>query len=261
MNYAALVFEGGIFLCFDFAMIRKLLLPLLIFLFQIQAFAQSGNKLPVFDQNYLNAPLTVVLENIQKNSDTRFFYQKEWGIEAFLINGKQGENAIPIILDALQAQDFGIVEYQGLYILVNQKGLDSYHYEQWEENDPNLNKYRLIGEGKPENAGEPVVIAGQIRDTNEKEPLIGASIQVAESSQGVVTDIDGNYELSLKPGKYVLLVQYAGYESQSVPVQIMNSGNLDVELFNNTLRLEEVTISARSQDVAVSEKIAGQVGS
>lgn len=212
----------------------------------------------VFDRDYSEIPLPEVLENLQKSTSSRFFYKQDWGIAAFLVNAKQGENAIENITGLLENYGFSLVPYKGLLVIVNQEGLEAYQYEQWEEDDALLNDYRLIGTGKPENSNLPVTLSGQIKDAGENEPLIGASIQVVDSSEGVVTDIDGNYELSLVPGKYKFLVQYAGYEPQTIPVQLINSGELDVELFNETLKLEEVTISARSQEVTVSERIAGR---
>ncbi|UZD24490.1 TonB-dependent receptor [Algoriphagus halophytocola] len=237
---------------------RTLPLLFLFLLFSTCLLAQETDQPLLFDRDYSEAPLPEVLKNLQSTSQTRFFYQEDWGIDAFLVNAKQGENAIENISELLRNYGFSLIPYKGLLVIVNQEGLQAYRYEQWEEDDAQLNDYQIIGTGKPENSNLPVTLSGQIKDAGENEPLIGASIQVVDSSEGVVTDLDGNYELSLVPGKYKFLVQYAGYEPQSIPVQLINSGELDVELFNETLKLEEVTISARSQEVTVSEKIAGR---
>lgn len=238
---------------------RKLL-PLLFYFF-IQAttiFGQAGIEKITFDQDYTETPLPEVLQNLEFKNGVQFFYKNDWGIDAFLLNGKKGEDALININDLLKTYGYSLIEYKDLFVIVNQEGLESYQYEFWEENDINLDQYKIIGSGKPENSNLPVLIKGKIIDAAEGEPLIGASIQVLESSQGVVTDIDGNFELPLIPGKYKLMAQYAGYEAQSIPVQVINEGELDVELFNQTLKLEEVTISAKSQEITVSEKIAGR---
>ncbi|WP_268035995.1 TonB-dependent receptor [Algoriphagus sp. PAP.12] len=238
---------------------RKLL-PLLSYFF-IQTtiiFGQTGIEKIVFDQDYSVTPLTVVLQNLENQNGVQFFYKNDWGIEAFLLNGEKGQDALIGINVLLETYGYSLIEYKGLFVIVNQEGLESYQYEFWDENDINLDQYKIIGSGKPENSNLPVLIKGKIIDAAEGEPLIGASIQILDSSEGVVTDIDGNFEIPLVPGKYKLLVQYAGYEAQSIPVQVINEGKLDVELFNQTLKLEEVTISARSQEISVSEKIAGR---
>lgn len=238
---------------------RKLI-PLLLYFFvhTTITFGQTGIEKITFDQDYTDTPLPEVLQDLEERKDARFFYKKDWGIEAFLLNGNKGQDALIGINDLLRNYGYSLIEYQGLYVIVNQEGLDSYQYEFWEENDTNLDRFIIVGSGKPENSNLPVIVKGSIKDASEGEPLIGASIQVLDTSQGVVTDIDGNFELPLIPGKYKLMAQYAGYEAQSIPVQVINEGELEVELFNQTLKLEEVTISARSQEITVSEKIAGR---
>lgn len=229
---------------------ERKLLPLLVFLVLLNTtflFGQSVARTIIFDQNYIETPLPEVLEDLERRSEIRFFYKVEWGIDAFLVNGTKGQDAIETIQSLLSTYGFSIVPYRDLLILVNQEGLEAYRYEQWDENDLNLKEYQLIGTGKPENSNLQVTITGQIKDAGENEALIGASIQVVDSSEGVITDLDGNYELSIIPGKYKLLVQYSGYEPKSIDVQVINSGELDVELFNETLKLEEFTITARSR--------------
>ncbi|MCE7055808.1 TonB-dependent receptor [Algoriphagus sp. AGSA1] len=237
---------------------RKLPHLLFFLLLTPVLFAQEPVKPIFFDRDYFETPLPVVLDNLQEHTENLFFYKKEWGIEAFLVNAKQGENAIEYIENLLKNYGYSIVYYKDLLIIVNQEGLEAYRYEKWEEDDANLNGYQLIGAGKPENSNLPVTLSGRITDAGENEPLIGASIQVVGSEEGVVTDLDGKYVLKIIPGKYKLLVQYSGYEPQSIPIQLINTGELDAELFNETLKLEEFTITARSQEISVSEKIAGR---
>ncbi|MEB2776966.1 TonB-dependent receptor [Algoriphagus sp. D3-2-R+10] len=239
----------------------KRILPLFLLLLFLQIshlFSQSVERTIIFDQDYSETPLPEVLYNIETRTGTRCFYKKEWGIEAFLVNASKGDGALENIKKLLGNYGYDVILYRELFVIVNQEGLEAYRYERWEEEDANLSEYLIIGMGQPENSNLPVTLSGQIKDAGEGGVLIGASIQVVDSAEGVVTDVDGNYELPLIPGKYKLLIQYAGYEPQSIQVQVINTGELDVELFNETLKLEEVTISARSQEMSVSEKIAGR---
>ena len=71
------------------------------------------------------------------------------------------------------------------------------------------------------------------------EPVIGATIQIQGTSQGTVTDIDGNFTLSA-PADGVLVITYVGYESQEVPV----SPNVRVVLTTDTQLLDEVMVVA-----------------
>src|SRR5690554_5603009 len=71
------------------------------------------------------------------------------------------------------------------------------------------------------------------------EPVIGATIQIQGTSQGTVTDIDGNFTLSA-PADGVLVITYVGYESQEVAV----SPNVRVVLTTDTQLLDEVMVVA-----------------
>lgn len=71
------------------------------------------------------------------------------------------------------------------------------------------------------------------------EPVIGATVQVKGTSQGTVTDIDGNFNLSAPAGS-ALVISYVGMQTQEVPV----SANVRVVLVSDTELLEEVIVTA-----------------
>ena len=85
-----------------------------------------------------------------------------------------------------------------------------------------------------------VVAQTQVRGTvvdNSGEPLIGVTIQVKGTSQGTVTDFDGNFALSAPAGG-TLVISYVGYEQQEVPV----SARVNVTLLSDTKLLQEVVV-------------------
>ena len=53
-------------------------------------------------------------------------------------------------------------------------------------------------------------VTGRIVDEND-EPLIGASVIIKGSTQGTITNIDGEYTLEDVPEKATLTVSYVGY--------------------------------------------------
>ena len=80
----------------------------------------------------------------------------------------------------------------------------------------------------------------QVRGTvvdDTGEPVIGATIQVKGTTQGTVTDLDGNFSLSAPTGG-TLVISYVGYETQEVAV----SSRVSVTLSPDTQLLEEVVI-------------------
>ncbi len=97
--------------------------------------------------------------------------------------------------------------------------------------------------------GQQRTISGSVKDI-DGEPLIGASVMVKGTSTGVITDINGSYELTLSDnGSYVIETRYVGFKTQSKKVTIQNDLNasLDFTLAEGT-NLDEVTvIGSRNQ--------------
>lgn len=59
-------------------------------------------------------------------------------------------------------------------------------------------------------------ITGQVLD-NLDEPIIGASVLEKGTSNGTITDLDGNFNLTVSP-QATLVISYIGYATQEIPV-------------------------------------------
>lgn len=62
-------------------------------------------------------------------------------------------------------------------------------------------------------------ISGTVVSADGGEPVVGASVLVVGTQMGTVTDIDGNFHLSVPEGKSQLRFQYVGLKTQVVPVK------------------------------------------
>ena len=62
-------------------------------------------------------------------------------------------------------------------------------------------------------------ISGTVVSADDGEPVVGASVLVVGTQMGTVTDIDGNFHLSVPEGKSQLRFQYVGLKTQIVPVK------------------------------------------
>ena len=107
------------------------------------------------------------------------------------------------------------------------------------------------------------VVTGSVKD-GSGEPIIGATIMEKGTSNGGVTDLDGNF--SIKVGDHAtLVVSYVGYERQEVPVAGKSTVNIVLTESNRTI--DEVVvvgygaIAKRSVSTAIStvkgDRIAG----
>jgi TonB-linked SusC/RagA family outer membrane protein len=86
----------------------------------------------------------------------------------------------------------------------------------------------------------PFKLAGSVSDKSG-EALIGASVEIEKSGAGVVTDVNGQFEITAKPDD-LLKISYLGYESQTV--KIGNRKTLNIVLKEDAKLLDEVVITA-----------------
>ena len=95
------------------------------------------------------------------------------------------------------------------------------------------------------------VIKGTIKDANTKETLIGATVALQGTSNGAVTDFDGNFLIEkISPGSYNLVISYISYDSQIVRVEVGNGkeSNVTVELKVASVDIKEVQVVAKRRD-------------
>ena len=80
-------------------------------------------------------------------------------------------------------------------------------------------------------------ITGTVVDA--QGPVIGASVMEKGTTNGTVTDFDGNFTLNVNPGATIVL-SYIGYETQEIKVG--NQSNFNITLNEDDAVLEEVVV-------------------
>ena len=85
---------------------------------------------------------------------------------------------------------------------------------------------------------QQISIKGHVVDA-AGEPVIGASVVEESTTNGTITDIDGNFSLKVSP-KSMLTVSFIGYATQTVPVNGKTS--LTITLKEDTEVLDEVVV-------------------
>jgi len=95
------------------------------------------------------------------------------------------------------------------------------------------------------------IINGKVTDASTEEPLIGVNIIIEGTTTGTVSDIDGNYSLTVKEAG-TLVFTYTGYEKQEATFN-NNDGeqtiNISLALDQNVLQVVEVTANKKLQSI------------
>ena len=107
-----------------------------------------------------------------------------------------------------------------------------------------------------------VDLKGRVKDSQSKEPLIGATVKVIGSDIASVTDIDGNFQLSgLKDGIYDIEIKYIGYKTavkRQVKIEDNKVTTLDFEMETDNRVLAGVEVVAKanreSENVTMMEQ-------
>ncbi len=115
-----------------------------------------------------------------------------------------------------------------------------------------------VVEAMPQQNGKK--ITGVIKDS-KGEPIIGVNVVEKGTTNGTITDLSGNFSLTVKEGA-VLHVSFIGYMAQDVVVG--NSNKLVIELKEQTEDLDEVVVvgygvQKRRNIVGAVEQVSGEI--
>jgi TonB-linked SusC/RagA family outer membrane protein len=109
-------------------------------------------------------------------------------------------------------------------------------------------------------------LTGNVTDPSG-EPLIGASVAVKNSSNGTVTDIDGNYILKNVSASDILVFSYLGYDKQEIKAGNLTKINVTMKESNTVLeqlvvvgygQQKKVNLTGAVASVKIDETVAGR---
>ncbi|MCU4154659.1 SusC/RagA family TonB-linked outer membrane protein [Carboxylicivirga sp. A043] len=178
----------------------------------------KGQKL---DLKIKNGSLTDVLNAIEKQSDYRFAYSADF----FEINREvslnvQGKEVTEVLDELLEGTDY-LYRLQGDFIVFIPKV----------KRETN----RVI-------QNQSIIIKGIVTDT-EGDPLPGVNVfEKGNSINGVITDYDGNYQISVSSSESTIVFSYIGFQSQEIIVA--SRTNINITLVEEATDLDEVVVTA-----------------
>lgn len=164
--------------------------------------------------------LGTVINQIQSNSKYQFFYN---------------DKLSTITVDALNVKNAPLEKV--LNILLKGKNI-SYKIE---ENIIYLSDKEENLSTAQQQVGKERTITGQVIDS-KGEPLIGVSILVKGTTDGAITDLDGNYKIVTKSANPVIVYSYIGYKTQEIPFKGQNA--INITLLDDTQVIDEVVVTA-----------------
>jgi len=96
-------------------------------------------------------------------------------------------------------------------------------------------------------------LQGSIRDAHTQAALPFASLLVQETGKGASSDTNGDFQLSLSPGKYTLAISYMGYAKQTFEIKVNKNISRDIFLEPISYTTQEVVIGGIRTNKNVQE--------
>ncbi|MEQ9221734.1 MAG: TonB-dependent receptor [Cyclobacteriaceae bacterium] len=101
-------------------------------------------------------------------------------------------------------------------------------------------------------AQEQFTIGGYVRDKDNGEELIGATVYVDEISNGVSSNVYGYYAITLPAGDYTLNFRYMGYNTYTKKISLDQNIHFDLELAIAGQQLEAVIVTSQGANANVT---------
>ncbi|HYG14149.1 MAG TPA: TonB-dependent receptor, partial [Bacteroidia bacterium] len=241
---------------------------LVIFLFCLQAAAQDQRKL--VSANFSNVDITVLTQELERQTGYYFYYDLVVFDSARFNLSVTSETLQHTLETAFQNTDFrfAILESQKQVFLTKgveiktelpagyftsavkdtaQSAIPEYGDKKATRPDASIeNKLFDVGV-KGAAASGSITVVGYVRNIKTGEPVVGASISQANSSNGTSTDQYGYYSIELTRGRHTLIVQGIGMTDTRRQVMVYSNGKLDIDMTERVVSLREVIVSAQKR--------------
>ena len=101
-------------------------------------------------------------------------------------------------------------------------------------------------------APKSATISGFVRDAKTGETLTGAIIYPRENpSAGITSNSYGYFSLTLPLGKYTLIVQFMGYSTKSVTLDLKENVKMNFDMDEESIALKEITVRGEKNNINV----------
>ena len=170
--------------------------------------------------NFYEAELIKVLDNIEEESEFFFLYNEKLLDTDRKVTIAANDQLITNILDNL----FAGTDVK--YSIIDRKIILAPDY---------------LTNGTDETISlQQQIITGRVTDSQTRESMPGVNIVVKGTSIGTITDINGNYSLTVTDRNAILVFSFIGYISQEIPLN--GKTTLDISLEGEVKGLEEVVV-------------------
>lgn len=227
--------------------LKMLFLSLFVFLYNLNSFTQTNDSLKIsgtYNESFIN-----FLQEIGESYHFQSFYQSGWFTN---INVKDKFNNVllsDILRDLLSETQykFYIID-PNIIVFLKKEDVFKILSKSSFQSTISDNTIQLIGSIEDIGKIKKPELNGTVIDGKSGEAIIGATIIAQNTGFGSTSNVNGKYALKLTPGIFNLIISSIGYEPKNIQIKIMGNGKLDFELFEHSIKIDEVVVSSKKED-------------
>jgi TonB-linked SusC/RagA family outer membrane protein len=103
----------------------------------------------------------------------------------------------------------------------------------------------LLLMGIAESTLAQMVIKGMVTDAGNNQTLPGVNITIKGTMMGTITDVDGNYSITVQSANDILVFSFIGYRTEEITVG--NNSQIDVTITQDVVDLGEIVVMGYSE--------------
>lgn len=263
---------------------RKIIITLFLLTFHALSFSQEKtNKISI---EFKNTDLKTALENIEKITDYKFYFDQNWlNSKTVLINKSYANIPVEEVLDDLFDKTDLNYFITNKKIILTQSSIihnslpDNYFepainsqtaasenksvvkplfHQQYDTIINNSANYGITYIGKEKKGAllKSYTLTGVIKNEKTKKALSNVTIRVRDKSSSTVTNDEGYYSIEVPYGLNYIEIESINHRKDTEKVMVYDNGKLDISLYENINELDEIVIK-KNANKNVKNVIAG----
>lgn len=216
---------------------QKIFILFIVLFLCFQGNSQSQSTI-IIDKSYGKLPFTAMAKQLKNQYSIDILFKEQW-VENITTPELNNALLLPDFLKkTFVGTDMHAIRFQDFYVVI--PGEDTNH-------NVETGSSSTIIVGNPLNKGRysKAIVTGTVLDGSNQSTIPGAQVIVKDLSIAVGTNQHGKFSIELPTGNVQMRFAFMGLEDQTRDLIIYNDGEIEVELYEKSIALNEIDVTAR----------------
>ena len=217
-----------------------------IFLFLILNSTLIGQNISEIriSESFQNQPLKEFLDVLQDKYGLSVYYKDSW-VEPYTITKTfQNTSLIQTLNNVFYEHDLVFDFFQDNGIVIFRKTSDT------RSRYSDLSQVLIIGDLMNVGRYKTAKLKGRVVDGKTGESLVGAVVFNSKLEKGSTTNSNGEFECDMPTGDHQLIISFIGFENTNAKIRIIEDGQAEFQIFEESHSIGEVTILGKESDLS-----------